>query len=98
MIRIGIADAHGIESYLPEKEARVGILTLRASLNRQRHALVYKIDVTEMEDNHIKEFIAAEKYMDALKYIKIKCKNVSVQKGYEKSWKLIPNHDLDPWY
>jgi len=97
MIRIGIADAHGIESYLPEKEARVGILTLRASLNRQRHALVYKIDVTKLQDETIKKFIENKNYIDALKYIKGNVSTIGISKGYEKSWKLIPNPDLDPW-
>ena len=97
MIRIGIADAHGIESYLPENEAKVGILSLRASLNRQRHALVYRADVTKLQDETIKKFIENENYMDALKYIKHNVNIIGIQKGYEKSWKLIPNHDLDPW-
>ena len=98
MIRIGIADAHGIESYLPEDEAKVGILSMRASCNRQRHALVYKADVTEEDDRNIKKFIEKKNYTGALEYIKNNVSKVEVQKGYEKSWKLIPNHDLDPWY
>ena len=98
MIRVGIADAHGIESYLPAGDAKVGILSMRASLNRQRHALVYSIEVDEVQDEIINNFINKKDFMGALRYIKAFVKNISVQKGYQKSWKLIPNHDLDPWY
>jgi len=98
MIRVGIADAHGIESYLPEDEIKIGILSMRASLNRQRHSLVYRIDVTKLQDKTIKKFIENENFVDALKYIKNNVATIGIQEGYEKSWKLIPNHNLDPWY
>ena len=44
----GIADAHGIESFIkgdpsdPENSHTATMLHLRAGLNRQRHAVVYK--------------------------------------------------------
>ena len=98
MRKIGIADAHGIESYFPEDKGAIGILCLRASLNRQRHALFYRIDVTELQDRTIKKFLDDKNYIGALKYIKKNVKSVEIQEGYQKSWKLIPNHDLDPWY
>jgi len=98
MIKIGIADAHGIESYLSENEVNIGVLSMRASLNRQRHALVYKIYVTKLQDEIIEAHIGNKDFIGALKYIKDNVENIEIQKGYEKSWKLIPNHDLDPYY
>lgn len=53
-IYVGIADAHGIESFIPESEARVDLLQLRAACNRQRHAVVYEAELEEEQARPIR--------------------------------------------
>ena len=95
---VGIADAHGIESFIPVDKVNVTILSIRANANDHRHALVYMAKPSESQVKKIEELMDKGKFMEALLYLKRNVKEVSVQKGREKSWKLIPNHDLDPWY
>ena len=96
-IYIGIADAHGIESIMPESEASVGILSIRADANAHRHAVVYKVELSQTQVGQINKLMQDSKYVLALKYLKRTAKNIEVQRGREKSWNLIPNSDLDPW-
>ena len=58
-IKIGIADAHGIESYFDTKgnEEKFLSLHLRASHNRQRHAVFYIAEISEKEDKEIRPYI-----------------------------------------
>jgi len=118
----GIADAHGIESFLPLDQ--IGWQhEMRANSNRQRHALVFTIECTQEYADEILNMIEGKpstvtgkvwsegsRYTQALKKIKNQASedvkaggkyhgifNLSIQKGCEKSWKLIPNPDLDPW-
>jgi len=46
---IGIADCYGIESFLPLEgnEKQLGFLVMRAGANRQRHALVYQVELDD---------------------------------------------------
>ena len=37
----GIADAHGIESFMEYPSRTAGLMQLRASMNRQRHAVFF---------------------------------------------------------
>ena len=53
MIKIGIADAHGIESFCDKTERQLGIFALRASLNRQRHAVAYSVIIDEKTNKEI---------------------------------------------
>ena len=39
---VGIADALGLESFIPEDEAHLGSLKMRTRANRQRQAVMYK--------------------------------------------------------
>jgi len=99
---IGIADCHGIESMQPEKEAEQYLLSIRAMANKQRHALVYRVTLTKPQHRRILNLLNKGAYKLALLLIKElrdngKLKNLSVQKGCEKSFELIPNSKLDPW-
>jgi hypothetical protein len=101
----GVADAHGIESYFDASDKRaLGIAQLRASLNRQRHAIAYIADVPKKADEEIQALLKKGKYAQALKSLKLYAamgtvKNVGLAGGgnVQASWDLIPNPKLDPW-
>ena len=97
MAYIGIADCHGIESFIPLAEGNATILSIRANANAHRHAVVYMAKVTQVQADKINDLMARGKYKEALQYLKRNVKDISVQRGREKSWNLIPNPDLDPW-
>lgn len=113
---IGIADAYGLESFIPvaekileaELEGQNGnksiaglasILSMRAQANRHRHAVVFRVEVDEVHAQKIKELLDKEMRADALKLLKKSATNVEVgkQAGMKKSWRLIPNENLDPY-
>jgi len=102
----GIADAHGIESFIKGDPASEGnsqqamILHLRAGANRQRHAIVYVVDIPEEVAEEIDDLIINGKYIDALNHLKGSVKDLQLSKlpGAEKSWGMIPNPDLDPYH
>ena len=94
----GIADCHGIESYI-EDEKKVGFMVMRAMLNRQRHAVVYMTEVTQDIDESMKRYIEKQDWKGALKLLKQY--GVTFPERYSEqfknSWSLIPNDKLDPW-
>jgi hypothetical protein len=102
----GIADAHGIESFIKgdptdsEHAHSAMILNLRAGANRQRHAVVYVVDIPEDVAEEIDDLIINGKYIDALNHLKGSVKELQLTSlpGAEKSWRLIPNPDLDPYH
>jgi hypothetical protein len=101
----GIADAHGIESFIKgdpndaENSHQAMMLHLRAGANRHRHAVVYVVDIPEDVAEDVDTLIIGGKYIDALNHIKASVKELSLTSlpGAEKSWGLIPNPDLDPY-
>lgn len=107
--RIGVADCHGIESYNPEPVEPVSeeqknaffIMKLRATSNRQRHAVVFRAELTAELDEQVKAYLKEGMWESALALLKQNALKVSFPecstKSYEKSWRLIPNPDLDPW-
>jgi hypothetical protein len=108
---IGIADAHGLESFIPAKKfdietesltldnKAIAFMKLRADANRQRHAVVYMVDVSPSDAETIVEMQDRGEALEALEFLKEVAKSVSLVKspGAEKSWNLIPNPDLDPF-
>ena len=98
----GIADAHGIESFFTEEEMHKTKFpyVLRADLNRQRHAVFYEVELLLPDVEVVKQLIKKGKYQESLQFIKKNLKKLSFPKAqstdYGKSWKLIPNPDLDP--
>jgi hypothetical protein len=106
----GIADAHGIESFTPvtfnseiegmEVDPReLSMMVLRANANRHRHAVVYQADLPIPACREINAFIKAGEFEQALVKLKEEATSIKLARspGAEKSWKLIPNPDLDPF-
>ena len=98
---IGLADAHGIESFKRVEDTDnsfVSILGLRAAHNRQRHAVVYRAFLNETGEKRVLKNIEDGHFMKALKTMRFNADEIFVENGWEKSWGLIPNPDLDPWH
>jgi hypothetical protein len=101
----GIADAHGIESFIkgdptdPEHSMNAMMLDLRAGANRQRHAVVYIVDLSESTAQDIEDLLEEKDYEGALVRLKMSVESLQLTNliGAEKSWRLIPNSDLDPY-
>jgi hypothetical protein len=110
MIFYGIADAHGLESFIPSQftgeiegfqipPKDLSLMGYRAQANRHRHAVVYQVDIPLESAKEALELFNKGEYSTALELVKEKADSVSLMKipGAEKSWKLIPNPDLDPY-
>ena len=102
----GIADAHGIESFFkgepdsPENSSKTMILHMRAGANRQRHAVVYIVDISESTAQDVEDLIEEGDYIGALVRLKLSVLDLQLTNlpGAEKSWRMIPNPDLDPFH
>lgn len=97
---IGVADAHGIES-LHRKEDTTSFdrscRMIRADANRQRHAVYFEADLDKSALKVINEYLNNNKYALALEWLKRLSIELRSLPQHEKSWKLIPNVDLDPY-
>ena len=100
----GIADAHGIESFVPadadDAEKQLIFLGFRANFNRQRHAVLYFVKLDEAEIARVNGYLNKGDFTGALVYLKSFGKVYfapSDLRLHSKSWRLIPNDDLDPW-
>lgn len=101
----GIADAHGIESFIqgdptdPEHTMNAMMLDLRAGANRHRHAVVYIVDLSEEAAASIQADLDDGLFIEALDNLKGSVETLKLTNlpGAEKSWRLIPNPDLDPY-
>lgn len=96
----GIADAHGLESLFEKGTPQVNqiILRIRAMANRHRHAVLYEADLTEKIAQVIDQQILQGDATGALEFLKHTAQEIRVEKGFVRSWNMIPNHDLDPFY
>ncbi len=98
---IGIADCHGIESFMPLEgnENRLGFLVMRASLNRQRHALVYQVELDDTQADILNAVLADGDYTKACNMLHDPAfvENIGVEQSMLESWEMIPNHRLDPF-
>ena len=100
---VGIADAHGIESFISEEEykAKPFPFQMRADANRQRHAVSYVVELTEDRVAMIEKLLKENEYKKALTELKIQAVTIGFPKdrlsSYENSWALIPNDKLDPY-
>jgi len=97
---IGIADAHGIESFSEkddctsfERQCRI----MRASANRQRHAVYFEADLDKMGEKVIREHLDAGDCALALEWLKRLSLELRSLPEHQKSWELIPNVNLDPY-
>jgi len=106
----GIASANGIESFLPvpfsaktdtfaADPRELSLMALTVNANRQRHSVLYMVDVATDVAKEIRAIIADGDMEQALILLKEKAKSISIMQspGAEKSWNLIPNKDLDPF-
>ena len=102
MVKVGIADCHGIESYIDETkltESTLWTLKLRAQANRQRCALVYKAEVSEELDAKVNKAIKNKKFETALRLIKREAEvKLEDSPAAIEHWKLIPNAKLDAFF
>lgn len=80
-----------------ESDHTLFAMKMRAGANRHRHTVMYLVEMEDKDAKKIEKLLSAEKYIDALKQLKILAKETSVEKGREKSWSMIPNEDLDPY-
>jgi len=97
---IGIADAHGIESFSEkddctsfERHCRI----IRAGANRQRHAVYFEADLDTSAFKVVNEHLNDGNYALALEWLKRLSVELRSLPDQESSWKLIPNVDLDPY-
>ena len=101
LVKVGIADAHGIESYAPIDKKSISLLMLRAQLNRQRHAVYYEAVVSPESDKKIQSFLNKKDYIGALKTLKKVALEIRLgttgMSNVQESWDMIPNPKLDPW-
>jgi len=99
----GIADCHGIESFVPRenKEVNENILSIRAESNRQRHAILYFVELTVHTARTIDRLVDKGQYKMALTTLKAVANKWWFPQGKEKQYlnslELIPNSKLDPW-
>lgn len=96
----GVADCHGIESFhrkedLSDKERSFRIM--RASTNRQRHAIYYEACMDAKGAEVVSEYLKKGEWANALSCLKNVAIEFSTLKGFEKSYRLIPNPELDPY-
>lgn len=95
----GIADAHGIESFLPAEDAPLLPLQIRAMANRHRHAVFYGVDLNDIQREVIDKLLKERKFQKALLVLKGMISEVRLHdKACKNSWDLIPNPKLDPWH
>ena len=92
-------DGGWVSANIDDYKKEMGIMVLRAQANRHRHAVVYQADLPIPVCNEIHDLLKGHKYEEALMKLKEKSTNILLARspGAEKSWKLIPNADLDPF-
>ena len=97
---VGVADAHGIESWnrIEDTSSRDRAMRqIRVNANRQRHAVYYEADVSAERAAEIEEMLEKSQWETALLHLKEHADELRGVKGQDKSWSLIPNPDLDPY-
>lgn len=96
----GVADCHGIESFHRKDEMsnqEQSFRIMRASANRQRHAIYYEASMDAKGAEVVSEFLEKKEWADALECLKQVAIEFSTLPEFEKSYHLIPNPELDPW-
>ena len=99
----GIMDAHGIESFYRKDQVSDGQLfrsQLRASLNRQRHALVYEVELTKAKADMVMELLDTGDYETAAELLHDPdfVQDYGCEVEMMSSWPLLPNPALDPYH
>ena len=110
---VGIADCKGLDSFIPwtnlhslaalnrdqSDNHTLSALMFRAMANRHRHAVIYRVALTKENGVKIDKLYNSGDYIKALKLMKRVATVIEIGKGpgVAKSWKMIPNPDLDPY-
>ena len=97
---VGVADAHGIESFHRKEDTTSfdrNCRIIRADANRHRHAVYFEADLDKESLKVVNGFLEESKYALALEWLKRLSVELRSMPNHEKSWKLIPNVDLDPY-
>ena len=92
-VYIGIADDHGIESFIPNNQVTdqdVSHMGLRTRFNGQRNMLVYRVFLTPDSVQIISNYLANNQYKEALFVMKRLAIEVEVQQGHTRLWEEIP--------
>tara|TARA_B100001778_G_C18525089_1_gene600744 strand:- start:338 stop:667 length:330 start_codon:yes stop_codon:yes gene_type:complete len=102
----GIADCHGLESFFETDKMGVCPSTLgfRVRGNRHRHAVIYWVELNAKQERMMQKAIKQaqedgewHKPLHLLKNPDF-VENVFPEAKMLKSWKMIPNDDLDPYW
>ena len=94
----GIADCHGIESFIPKGETPQGYLIFRAEANYQRHAVVYEADMKE-EDATMVGNLIKDNAETAFKFMNNTAVEIRLAgQRAPKLWSNLPNPNLDPYH
>ena len=96
----GVADCHGIESFHRKDEMsdqEQSFRIMRASANRQRHAIYYEASMDAKDAEVVSEFLEKKEWVNALNCLKRVAIEFITLREFEKSYHLIPNPDLDPY-
>ena len=99
----GIADAKGIESFIPwsKHDGDKFPYSMRADLNRHRHAVYYVITINKKDASVVNAYIDKGNYTKALEILKKRAYTIGFPENrarqYQNSWDLIPNPKLDAW-
>lgn len=87
-----------VTSGMDSHQKDMALMALRAQANLQRHAVVFLVEVSVEVAEEIEDLLAEGEYAEALLVLKEKSDSISLGRtpGAEKSWRMIPNPDLDP--
>ena len=97
---VGIADCHGIESFNLKQDVDskdIMYKVIRADANRHRHAVYFEVELDKPALKMINSRLDAEEYIVALSLLKALSTETKLPKTHAKSWKLIPDPELDPY-
>ena len=62
---VGIADCHGVESFIPFERANITNLHMRAEANPQRHAVVYSVDLTDGYVEQVNDLLETARHSES---------------------------------
>ena len=98
---LGLSDADSSQEADKQELGRaIGLMSLRAMHNQQRHPVVYRVLLDQETAEEVEDLLAHGEYEEALITIKDRALEVQLGRGHgsnlEKRWRMIPNPDLDP--
>lgn len=102
----GIVDAHGLESFVQCEKigSAPNHLGLRAAYNRQRHAMLYWVELSTTKESimnaAIKQAQRDGNWHNPLLLLKDEhfSQEVAIEDDMKESWELLPDDALDPYW